>query len=230
MKPFLNGDEPVTWIRVIKRPDAPKTIVKYSEEQERDERGRFSNGGGYVALSQMQRDAGVTKENFPEHEEAVVNYTNGSGWFSTINDSLRGNYEPTEKEQETIDKYVSSLSSLIAQSPPLKEELVTYRGIRDGEFADSLRTAEVGDTFYDEGFVSTSMDRDFAGTFRDAENTGVVLEITNPVGSQGFIPMAYRTEPNPEMTQGGEKEFLLPTESSFRVTGVSGNVVKVERM
>ena len=213
--------EPDGWIDPTAQiaPDAPRFMS--AEPQV------LSRPDDIISFGNRFRDQGFTAESFPDDLDAVVDYTNGSGWYSTINSGLRGSYELTKYEKPKFDKYVASLDRLMSAAPKTETPIVTYRGVKQGEFTDLLRTLDIGDEFTDAGFVSTSMNRETANRF--ARETGTVLEIVTPAGSSGMMPIAFRTEMSERFTTG-EVEWLLPRKSRFRVVGRSSDVVKVELM
>ena len=181
-----------------------------------------------IAFANFQREQGLTIDRFPQYEEAVVNYTNGSGWYSDINDSLRdANYAASFKPRKLAqrDTYVKQLDEVIVQAAPLRSPIVSYRGVKQGEFTDLLKTLKPGDTFTDAGFMSTSINRSVAERF--ARQEGFVLEIVNPAGTRGLVPTGYRAEITPELARG-ELEWLLPRNTQLRVVEVAENRMVVE--
>lgn len=179
-----------------------------------------------MAWANQQRARGLTVENFPDGEQAVINYTNGSGWYSDINGSLRDSTWPMRaSELAQRDEYIAQLDNLMAQAPPLERATVTYRGVKNDEFARTLRTLRAGDTFTDAGYVSTDINRQIANNFARAD--GVVIEIVNPAGTRGMVPLAYRVEVA-ERHMVGEMEWLLPRGTTFRVVSNDGARIVVE--
>jgi hypothetical protein len=209
-----------------RRPDGSVVTRETQQIVDLTEPVVIETGEQRIAWANRQRQRGVTVENIPEAEEAVINYTNGSGWYSDINGSLRDPDWPIRaSELAQRDEYVRQLDNLMAQAPPLDRATITYRGVKNDEFASTLRTLRPGDSFTDAGYVSTDIDRQIAINFARAD--GVVLEIINPAGTRGVVPLAYRVEVA-ERHMIGEMEWLLPRNTTFRVVSNDGSRIVVE--
>jgi hypothetical protein len=101
--------------------------------------------------------------------------------------------------------------------------LLTFRGISDKETISKLKNLKVGQSFTDEGFVSTSLDKKIAKNFSKG---GIVVNIVNPAGTKGIFPIGFRTEVGKELA-AGESEWLLPRNTKFYVTKIDGNEITV---
>lgn len=218
--PQVEPEEPEAHSNVATEPE-----MVTEEDITAQEPRNLSTEEELIDFGQAQRETGLTVENFPQFEEAVVNYTNGSGWYSTINNDLRGIDPATGSRALKVAEYVQALDAAIAKTVPLEEPTYTYRGVKE-DAARLFRDLRPGDTFTDNGFVSSSFSKEFAT--RWAKDSGVVIEILNPAGSRGLMPIAYRAEMEPRFVKG-EVELLLPRGSEFRVVEVQGNTVKVIR-
>ena len=166
-------------------------------------------------LSDRQRAAGVTVEQMPSVEDAVIQYTNGSGMYSSVNTSLRKRdwfdaLKP-RKQQEIVD-VVSGLDVAIDAAPAIDEKIIVYRGFKR-EGLKQFDDASIGTVITDEGFMSTSFDRRIAERF--AGKDGIVVEIEIRPGTKGLIPNAYRGEL--PAGQVGEAELILQRGSRIEV-------------
>lgn len=166
-------------------------------------------------LSGRQRAAGVTVEQMPSVEDAVIQYTNGSGMYSSVNTSLRerdwfDGLRP-KKQQEIVD-VVSGLDVAIDAAPAIDEKIIVYRGFKR-EGLKQFDDASIGTVITDEGFMSTSFDRRVAERF--AGKDGIVVEIEIRPGTKGLIPNAYRGEL--PAGQVGEAELILQRGSRIEV-------------
>jgi hypothetical protein len=221
-------------------------ITKYDEDQPRDENGRFGSGGSVptpidptsdTAVSEQlnfQRALGFTAENNPpEWEAALEQYTNGSGTYNDINGILREGPAYAESVMLSptgvteVQGYIASLDALMEAAPPLPEASVTYRGIKD-EAAEQFLALNVGDSFTEAGYASTSWVKEVAEGFADPDEEvgGAILEIINPAGTQGLSTLGYRMEVINQWV--AEKEWLLPRGTTFDVVAKEGNVLTVK--
>lgn len=161
-------------------------------------------------------------ENHP-FEETVREYSQFG--YARINESLRNPaYHQRMNVASVIERTateVNQLKQVIEEAAPLIQDTYSYRGIMSGDYADVMKSLNVGDEFIDKGFVSTSLDREasannFAFLNGVPSVQGMLMEIVNPAGTKGLMI-------------GGdlEEEWLLPAGSRFRVIEVIGNVIKV---
>ena len=206
---------------------AEETMLE--QEQAADLPESFSTIDEEIAFANSQRAAGITVEDLPDAEQAIIDYTNGSGWYSTINTSLRDpEFADTLSAGRLAirDEYVRQIDSLIEASPGLESPIVTYRGVKAGEFADLIATLQPGDTLSDAGFMSTSTRRSIADRF--ARTDGTVIEVISPAGTKGVVPIGYRAEITPELAARAEMEWLLPRNSTLRVVSRTADRIVVE--
>jgi hypothetical protein len=125
----------------------------------------------------------TSKEN-----SSIVAYS-GSAYHS-INSSLR--------KGDASNAHVAAIDAALAKSPGLPHDTVLKRGM-GGNFP-----VEVGMTYHDKGYMSTSVSEGFGGSNK--------MVINAPKGSKG----AYLVQ----SSHPGEKEFLLPRGSQIKVTKV----------
>ena len=149
----------------------------------------------------------------PEMKSAIANYT--SSGHSGINDYLRfskigvddagqGGYLPTVAEEKSIMNNVKALDETFKLVPPTTQAIVVKRGVSDA--ADKMFGnvgASVGSVFKDDGFISTSTDKEFGGD---------KLEILLPAGAKVLKVGDYGGSYN-----HSETEFLLPRSSRFKI-------------
>ena len=177
-----------------------------------------------------QRTAAMTSDALPELEESLVDYTNGSGNYSLVNDTWRGklNYDDLRPSQQAkVVAMTDDLDELISANVRTEDNLVLYRGVKfDGREAwDSVK---VGETFTERGFSSTSFNADVAERF--ARKDGIVLQIEAPRGTKGIMPQAFRTGDKDFLLGGkasNELEYLLPRNTQYQVVSREGNVIRV---
>jgi len=184
-----------------------------------------------IRVMNQQRNAGYipTKTEL----EAISEYTSGSGHYGNVNDYLRtgvwDRYTST-KEKEKVQATITQLDSAIANAPKLQQNTLSYRGIWGQDAVQAFAKLKPGDTYTDNGYISTSLNLQIARNFARADkaNPGVVLEIVNPAGTQGLFPLASRVEISPQYaTPISENEWLLPRGTTFKVLEVNGTNVKV---
>jgi len=127
--------------------------------------------------------------------------------FEDINDQLRLGIDMNKGY--TIEKIDSALSKT---SSPI--DFISHRLANQRFYSD----LNVGDTYTDKGFVSTSLMKDHVPMGFDKDFS---IHIRIPKGTKGaFIDMISKAR--------GETEFLLPRNTSFRVISKSGKEMTVE--
>jgi hypothetical protein len=137
----------------------------------------------------------------PAEVEALDYYATRG--YREINPTLRTGSVPDTSNATEIRKYIRTLDNAIEKLPPLDQAGVFWRG--------SIAPAQVGEEFIDKGFVSTTSEIGRSTGFaRRAKNT--LLRITTKPGQRGAW-MAASSRGN------FEKEFVLPRNTRFRVTG-----------
>lgn len=185
---------------------------KYSDDQPRDDSGRWSDGGGggdgggdtsggdyyHPETAGEAYEFGESQsadiiKNMSEGEKAAFDFYNSEG-YSEINGALRdgkgGDVSEYTKEIDT------TLDRAIVSKP-----FVSYRGISDGVLPDEDLT---GSKINDMGYVSTTLMENIVYNFGDT-----VIEIRSPSGSKALFT---------ESLSGREEfEFLLPRGSNFNV-------------
>lgn len=147
----------------------------------------------------------------------------------------------SQSEQRIIDAYVNSpllsyalrngekvgsakeLKSVIDRT---KGEAGTYyRGV-SGDYANELRNMNVGDTFTDKGFASSSLDRNVAQRF--TRNDGLIITIISD-GGFGTGMQIFSNNSN-NLKYLDEQEFLFNQNSKFRILSKNDDeiIVKLE--
>lgn len=196
-------------------------IKKYSEDQPRDELGRFGSGGGESSSETGGKEYPTAATAAPHEVAAVENYA-GSG-FQTINESLRSG---DNIDQSTANE-IATLDAVIASAPPLEENTELYR-IVSGDIAETIMTLNAGDTFTDKGFASTSTSARFAESrYRvtsNKEDKVATIRISAPAGTSALDVNRYM--PNNEYKH--EREMLLPRGTTFEVDRVEGTNIYVK--
>jgi hypothetical protein len=155
----------------------------------------------------------------------------GGDWHNTaIQDKLRSDATQldylNQEQNALVAQDIAALDAVFDAVPPVKVPLMVYRGVRGGEYLAGLRNADVGYTFTDKGFTSTTADQGYAARRADRDN-GVLLEIVVSPGNKAAMPLGLRTQLRPEMALG-EAEILLPRNTTFVVIGKSDGVITVE--
>lgn len=183
-----------------------------------------------ISFANRQRLNGMTRENFPKQVNAVDSYLDYG--YKQINEGLRSGTYANQGMKKVVTRHVADLDSLMSEAPGIESPIISYRGVR-GEFAETLRKLQVGDEYVDAGFVSTSLKettaREFtpASRIREGGPKGMLIEITNPQGTKGLMPLAYKFEVD-SRNIFGEVEWLLPRGTRFRVMAISEETMKVQ--
>jgi len=136
--------------------------------------------------------------------------------YAAINAVLRGK----RKSDESADKVIKALDSLFDDAKPLDRDIEVYRGMT-GNTAGKLRDLEVGATFSDAAFVSTSTDKtaaDFFATGGHGDKAGarVSFVIKVPKGTKAIEG------------EKQEAELILKRGVRFKVISKAGSVLTLE--
>lgn len=135
-----------------------------------------------------------------KQQNAVSTYTGDS--FRDINGGLRGDGKLSAAHQRTVD----NLDSALAKNS-LSENTILYRGMRPSpELTERLVP---GATFTDSAYTSATFDQSMGDSF----SSGVLMRIKAPAGTNGMSVASISNFPP-------ESEFLLPRDTSYRITGV----------
>jgi len=201
-----------------------KPLDKYSATQARDDRGRWtSGGGGGSALDRLQNSQisnGAFVSSITEDEtKALVKYKGTD--FAGINMMLRqGNIPP---ELASIQNKVDNLDNLIDKAPAIGETFTAHRVITGSQFASSIEGLERGWSFKDPAFTSTTVDKSYAESrMRIADSGGekaVMMNIIVQKGQKGLFvePLVKGKSEIASLLREGE--FLLPRNSVFTKIG-----------
>jgi len=171
-----------------------------------------------------QRKEGFTEEKYPEFRRAIGEYESAIGY--SLNDALR---DPQVSESAFKDT-IEFLDRAIETAPPLREEVIAYRGVK-GNGLNFFEKLAVGDVFEDKGYVSTTIDAGVAQQFGTSGSMyqGLAMRIKLPAGSKGIFPSGYKDQSAENWDRNtSEAEFLLPRGSKFRVVAIRGKVWDVE--
>jgi len=198
--------------------------VKAAEKVERLLSARISGVDfNYAALSEIEKKA------IAEYQAGM--YKSDVGAFPTIQRYLRDKTIAPHLVKEgvtpvRINQYVKNIDSAITKTVSA-DTITVYRGIREPlkEFGiSSMAELKPGLEFAQTGYTSTSattdiVKRKFINKLNPWESPKT-LHITVKKGQHAF--------PTNLVEEFGEKEIILPRNSKFRVTRVSGNNIYIE--
>lgn len=203
-----------------------EVLSKYSPDQPRDENGQFASVGGGTTealasgwnqdvwkppIPDVWRQAGhITLSGLSEEEKDALNSYVAMGYIN-MNYSLRNpnnSFANNENDEQITKNNVNNLIALIDRNEPLPTDSMLYRGVQPNS---RWRDLEVGDTFVDKGFVSTSGDWRTSTFF----------------GSQRFYieaPAGTKALDTTVASNGGvrEREIILQAGTKFEVVGKDG--------
>lgn len=147
-----------------------------------------------------------------EDEFKAGEFYKGTG-YKSMNPALRGQAEMSA----LMERRVSLLDSALEKGA-LGRDQTLYRMAPESVFGD----LQVGSEFMDQGFISTSLKKQFAGDYRHNKLVQI-FEIRAKAGQTGgYADQLWRTGKaheflNPNLT---ENEFILPRGTKFRVTRI----------
>ena len=138
-----------------------------------------------------------------EEVDAVENYSGGG--YKDINDSLRfGDDYPNEDDIFNLDEALDKSK--------LTEDVVSWRGIGDSSFLGDI---DIGDTFADEGFLSTSLSTHVADEYVSFGGSNrAYFRIVSKKGSSAGYFDGMSNFPT-------ERELLIPRGSRMRLTNIT---------
>ena len=152
------------------------------------------------------------------------------GYYSTNQWLRKGDFLPPGDRktlQRSQPKKIELLDSVFEKVTPSQNEQVVYRGV-SGELAIKLGAAEVGSTFTDKGYVSTSGMREIAQDFVTVGNqtsATAVLSISIPKGTKVVsVPKVFKSNPRAAL----ELERILPRGTQFEIVGKNEGVIELK--
>jgi len=173
--------------------DVRSQLLRYSEDQPRDDNGRFGSGS--------ETSAALT-----DTEAKSVDLFQGTG-YGRINGGARqaGGVDPSTKAD------IKSIDSAIAKQPGLSNDVTVYRTLSladQFEVEDFLKATPDGAFFSDHGFCSTSKVESEV-TAIGAGTIQMVIDL--PKGTVALDTASAGVGPT------GEHDLLLPRNSNFTV-------------
>jgi hypothetical protein len=208
-------------------------LLKYSDAQARDERGRWSSGvsGGGKFKDYSKNPDQFYKDNEANQSEMLYANTtyqqrqalNGyqNAGYESVNGSLRGTEQVAPENQPALQTNIDSLDATINAAPPLAQDTLLFRGLRNAETAAAL---QVGTIVTDKGFTSTTASTEYARGWASPNNGGYVMAIQAPAGTKGVIP--HWATMNEDFKN--EYEFLLPRNTSLQITNINHDARTIE--
>lgn len=194
-----------------------------------------------ASFSELYSNVNIKSGNLSDDElEAIANYQEGS--YGPVNDFLRDGsnvddfilaYEDEIGFSEAQDlavlvqENIELLNSAMEKMPELTEDIITYRGIGGADFWNRLVISEEGQEFTDKGFGSSSVWEYKAREFKS--ESGVILEIVNPVGSK---MLSMNNVLLGESTIATEFEYLIPPNATYKIVSLDkeARMVRVIRV
>ncbi len=201
--------------------DEPTDLMAYSDDQPRDDHGRFGSGGAGEATKTFDstKDANKWAKENVKRSEALTTHENNAvqdyrrQGHLDINHLLRNGSHAsiTGKRLENAQAATVRLDSAIAKSTVEKAVIVQRGMTSDAKWDQSM----VGRTVSDKGFTSTTLDKTIAVSFaRSADqklgDRSTIVEIHVPAGSKGLY-----------LKERHESELLLPRGSRFKIVEIS---------
>ena len=165
-------------------------------------------------------DEALAEESYAENAELIRQYQEDSELWVATNAILRGTKTTEDLEADGIsasevDDMTRALDEEIDKVPGLLRGTLLYRGTRS-RTAEKLFALNLGDTYTDDGFTSTSLEQDaaemFSNTGSGGEGGGVVLEIETPQGTKAISLAAYFGD-----GLDSESEVIIARGTEFKV-------------
>jgi hypothetical protein len=159
-----------------------------------------------------------------DEQKAVDDYKSIA--YEGLNKHLRDGGDPNSSKLtstawakgQPIDFMTSHLDAVLGKTPT-DRDLIVFRGANSHKLVDQVKD-NVGGTFTDKAYLSTSPSKDVAKQFMaqvsSSRQPKLMWEIHVPKGSRG----AY-VSTNDKGSDENEQEFLLPRDSKFRILEVN---------
>jgi hypothetical protein len=156
--------------------------------------------------------------------DALNRYSGGEdSQYNEINDALRGKGSLDPSDLKSIIKPLDA--AIAANSFP--KDMTVYRGMEHPKMAADPQSY-IGSTVSDKAYVSTSASRGVASDFKGDD--GVLFAISVSKGSPALYIPSTGIGVGKTDTENikGEKEWLLPRGTSYKITGYSGGVFQAQ--
>lgn len=188
---------------------------------------QYSNTGRGRAISRrwFNRMSEAAARNIDyRHQRSIRSYC--SDGYVDINELLRGTttHEHTPEYTRIIHDDIDNLTEVL-NNHQLSRNMTLYRGVTNPGFmlgrnwedmsTEELNTANIGQVFHDDGFLSTSTHPDGAGEFAQCR-TGATVIIQAPANANGMCVGSFNPRSN-------ESEVLLQRGSDLRIDSISRN-------
>lgn len=189
----VNSQDPVETPAPIKpQPE------KIKEQARKVAKGKAAHKAASVELS-------------PQQTQAIKEYT--GSMYKSVNPRLRAG-KPVPKADSKDVKLVDEAFSKASTT----EAIEVYRGVGATE-QDTFANLQVGSSFEDKGFVSTSTDKDTADNFSRGDNP-TILHIQVPAGSKAISVDSLSVFKKGGYATRSENEILLNRGGSYKVVSI----------
>jgi hypothetical protein len=173
------------------------------------------------------KNYGSWRDSLTADQKKAVDDYQGIG-YAALNRHLRDGGSPNDPAPPaTASRYANALPVAVQTrdldaalgKTPTDRDLITFRGSSAPDVAERVAN-NVGGTFTDKAYQSTSLDKNIAREFQvppegvlPAGHSSLLWEVHVPKGSRGaFLPGSAEGDE--------ESEFLLPRDSKFRILEV----------
>jgi hypothetical protein len=180
-------------------------LLEYNEDQPRDEHGQWTSGSGDVAID------GKDKSEWGPHGESLNYYVVEGGAYD-INSALREGRAPSLSDAGRV----RALDEMMRANP--KDETV-YRIVGQGQ----LNSLEIGQTFQDHGFVSTT------SSFAALEDIALDIQYEDVSETSRLTIQVPKGTPSLDVNHylgdhqySGQKELILGRGQKYQVTNTDG--------
>lgn len=121
--------------------------------------------------------------------------------------------------KQSAKMYKNDLQRIIRNSPPTKSRMVVFRGVKD-EFY--LKNQTKKNMFTSEGFVSTSLNPDYANVYANSEGTCCIKRIIIPQDSRVLFIPSISTSPM-------QLQILINADSTFYITSNKRTMLTIDK-
>ena len=232
----INEDkkEPKRWIKINNNPvpifdDAEEEIQEWIDDKNEKNNNNKNFGNKTISENALKESRKQAEELSEAEKSGIKRYTNDMS-FKPINDFLRGKISKNQisaKNKEAIKQISKAL-----EKSSLPEDSILYRGVRGDLISQQFKNQEIADLidnvfdeeptekdiekvqdfllgkrFIDEGFTSSSYDRNKA-----FDNSPLMFEINTPKGTKALAV--------DKLSNKDEGEILINKGYEYKITKI----------
>lgn len=202
------GDEPLLGLPA---PEEKFIIEPVKEVIPEIDVSKYTVKGQYAAINYSEKLNSTDIAGLKEYQSG--SYDGKAGGYANIQSYLRSGKPVGGETLKDVPEYIKKIDEAIKKGA-LTSKTITYRGIRK-DFAAKYINMDVGQTFSDTGYFSTSTEQFIAENFANPDpfvkQLPVIMKVTGKKGSNAIFM--------PDVSDDGiESEVLFGRDQKFKIT------------